>query len=102
MKSGAAGSLARESTRAARAKPAIVLGTMRSVADALRAEDRARMRAMTASDRLASALALGRLGLETFRQARALPLEAAEATRRLERRQQVARRSSACLRALIG
>ena len=60
------------------------------------------MRAMTASDRLACALALGLVGLETFRQAQAPPLEAAEATRRLERRQQATRRPSACLRALIG
>ncbi len=57
---------------------------------------------MTASDRLAEALRLGRQGLETFRLAQVPPLEAAEASRRLERRLQAARRPSACLRALIG
>ena len=75
---------------------------MPSVADALRAKDRARTRAMTESDRLAEALALGRLGLETFRQAQAPPPSAAEAARRLERQRQASRRPSACLRALIG
>lgn len=74
---------------------------MRSVADALRAEDRARARAMTTSARLTCALALGRLGLETFRRTQAPSLPAAEATRRLERRRQATRRPSACLRALI-
>jgi hypothetical protein len=75
---------------------------MRSVADALRAEDRARMRALPASDRVTRALALGRVGLEAFRQAQAPPLSAPDAARLIERRRQAGRRSSACLRALTG
>lgn len=73
---------------------------MRSVADALRAQDRERMRALTASERVAHALTLGRLGIETFRHAQATSLPAPDARRLVERRRQASRRPSACLRAL--
>jgi hypothetical protein len=73
---------------------------MMSVADRLREENRRHERAMTPAARLSLALALGRRDLETFRAVRGL--DAATASRLLERRRQSARRPSACLAALIG
>jgi hypothetical protein len=73
---------------------------MRSVTNALRAEDRTQMRALPASDRVTRALELGRLGLEAFRRAQAPPLSAPDAARPIERRRQAGRRPSACLRAV--
>lgn len=73
---------------------------MLSVADRLREEDRHDERVMAPAARLRLALALGRRDLETFRAARGV--DAATASRLLERRRQSGRRPSACLAALIG
>ncbi len=75
---------------------------MRSVADLLRAEDHAAVQALTPSERVALALALGSRDLETFRLAQVPPLAPAEAARVLERRRQAGRRPSRCLEELIG
>jgi hypothetical protein len=71
----------------------------RSVADSLRAGERARVAALDPGERVALALELGRRSLETFCEASGL--EAAEARRVLERRAQARRRRSACMRALL-
>ncbi len=75
---------------------------MRSVADLLRAEDRAAVEALSPAERVALALALGRRDLETFRLAQQPPLDPADAARILERRRQTGRRSSGCIEELIG
>ena len=75
---------------------------MRSVADLLRAEDRAAVLALTADERVRLALALGERDLETFRAAHDPPLAREEAIRRLERRRQQGRRRSGCIEELIG
>lgn len=74
---------------------------MRSVADLLRAEDRAALESLSATERVALALALGRRDLEAFRLAHEPSLEAAEAARRLQRRRQAGRRPSRCLQELL-
>jgi|RhiMetdeSRZDD1v2_1073273.scaffolds.fasta_scaffold00002_147 hypothetical protein len=73
---------------------------MFSVADRLREEDRHDERLMAPSARVRLALALGSRDLETFREARRI--DAATASRLLDRRRQSGRRPSACLTALIG
>ena len=75
---------------------------MRSVADRLRAEDRAALLALTPAERVALALELGARDLEIFRSAHHPPLTAQEAARRLERQRQAGRRPSRCLQELIG
>src|SRR5438093_341526 len=59
---------------------------MRSVADLLRAEERAALATVTPGERVALAVALGARDLEAFRLAHEPPLEPAEAARVLERR----------------
>lgn len=75
---------------------------MESVADRLRAEDRAEVGRLTPTERVALALALGARDLETFRAAHRPPLDAVEAVRILDRRRQAARRPSRCIEELIG
>ena len=75
---------------------------MRSVADLLKAESREAMAALTPSERVALALALGARDLEAFRLAQQPPLEPAAAARELERRRQQGRRPSRCIEELIG
>jgi hypothetical protein len=70
---------------------------MRSVADLLRAEDRAIVESLSAGERVALALALGARDLEAFRLAHEPPLPPAEAARVLERRRQAGRRPSRCI-----
>lgn len=74
---------------------------MRSVVDSLSAADRAELRAMTATQRVALALALGRRDLESFRLAQHPPLEPEAAARRLERQRQASRRRSASIEAML-
>ena len=73
---------------------------MRSVADALKAEDRARVQAMTPSERVAFALALGQRDRDIVRAAQGLTEE--EARRLFERQRQIGRLRSRCLEELIG
>jgi hypothetical protein len=75
---------------------------MESVADRLRAEDRAALRALSPAGRVALALALGARDLEAFRLAQDPPLEPAQAARVLDRRRQAGRRRSRCLEEIIG
>lgn len=75
---------------------------MRSVADALRAEDRRAVLALAPGARVRLALALGARDLESFRLAQTPPLTPEEATRVLERRRQAGRRPCRCLEELIG
>jgi hypothetical protein len=75
---------------------------MRSVADLLRAQDRAAIHALSPAERVALALALGRRDLETFRLAQKPPVDPAEGARLLERRRQAGRRSSRCVQERIG
>jgi len=70
---------------------------MRSVADLLRAEERAALATVTPGERVALALALGARDLEGFRLAHEPPLAPAEATRVLEQRRQQSRRPSRCI-----
>ena len=73
---------------------------MKSVLDRLRDEDRDALLALTPTQRVTVALALGERDLEAFRRARGL--SRAEAARVLERQKQHGRRASRCLAALIG
>jgi len=75
---------------------------MRSVADRLRAEDRAALRALTPEARVALALALGARDLDSFRLAHRPTLEPSEAARILDRRRQERRRPSHAIAELIG
>jgi hypothetical protein len=75
---------------------------MRSVADLLRAEDRAALAALSSSERVALALALGARDLDAFRLAHDPPLGPDAAARILARRRQAGRRPSRCLEELIG
>ena len=75
---------------------------MRSVADRLRAEDRAALLALTPAERVALALALGERDLEIFRAAHHPPLTREKAARLLDRQRQIGRRPSRCLQELIG
>lgn len=74
---------------------------MKSVADLLRLEDRKAVLALTPTERVALALALGERDLETFRNARTPRLSRDEAARILERQRQASRRRSRCIEALI-
>lgn len=75
---------------------------MRSVADDLRDEDRRALGALTSSERVRLALALGERDLEAFRLAHDPPLDRTEAARLLERRRQAGRRPCRCIEELIG
>jgi hypothetical protein len=75
---------------------------MRSVADALRAEDRHALLALTEDERVRLALALGERDLEAFRLAHDPPLARHEAIHRLERQRQAGRRPSRCIDEMIG
>lgn len=75
---------------------------MRSVADRLRSRIASPLLALSVSERVALALALGARDLERFRLAHDPPLTPAEATRILERRRQRGRRPSRCIEDLIG
>lgn len=66
---------------------------VRSVADALKREDRASLLRLSPAQRVALALALGTRDLEAFRLAHDPPLDRDEAARRLDRRRQVGRRA---------
>jgi hypothetical protein len=75
---------------------------MRSVADALKDEDRAAVSSLDPAARVALALQLGVRDLETFRLAHDPVLDRRQADRLLRRRRQAGRRPSGCLRELIG
>jgi hypothetical protein len=75
---------------------------MRSVADALRIEDRVALASLSDAERVALALRLGARDLERFRSAQTPPLSPADADRRLRRQRQQGRRLSQCMRELIG
>ena len=75
---------------------------MRSVADVLRAEDRAAIMRMSPSERVALALALGARDLESFRLAQQPALSPTDAARILDRRRQHGRRACRCIAERIG
>jgi hypothetical protein len=75
---------------------------MRSVADELKAEDRAEAARLSPAERVTLALALGSRDLEAFRLAHDPPLDPAEAERILQRRRQAGRRPSRSVEELIG
>jgi hypothetical protein len=75
---------------------------MRSVADDLKTEQRERLAALTAAERVRLALRLGARDLEAFRLAHDPPLDPVEAMRVLGRRRQQGRRPSGCAQELIG
>ena len=74
----------------------------RSIVDSFRDDDGKVLAAMSADERVALALALGRRDLETFRLAQDPPLSVEDARRILERQRQASRRRSACIEELIG
>lgn len=67
-----------------------------SVAESLRDEDRAAVTALSPTDRLLHALALGDRAIELLRHAHEPLLSPDEARRRFERQRQVGRRVSLC------
>ena len=71
---------------------------MPSVADRLRAEDRARTQALSAAESLQLAFRLGDEAVADF--ARLRGLDRCEAARALARRRQQGRRASGCMRAV--
>jgi hypothetical protein len=71
---------------------------MSAVAEALRADSRARLRRMTGGERLAEALALGRRTVAAYAAARGI--QATEARRHLERVAQLGRLPSRVMRLL--
>jgi hypothetical protein len=73
---------------------------MSAVAERVREQQRERLRAMTAEERVAEALALGQRAIETYASAHGVSRE--EARRRLERASQKGRRSSRVMAILIG
>lgn len=73
---------------------------MKSVADDLRAEQRAEMLRLSLDERLALAFRLGEEGIERFRLANDLDRETA--IRILERRRQASRTPSKCMSEIIG
>jgi hypothetical protein len=75
---------------------------MHSVIERLRAEDRDAVLALTVTERIDLALALGARDLANFRSAQRPPMDAVTAARLLERRRQAGRRRSRCLEELIG
>ena len=75
---------------------------MRSVADDLREEQDRKLAELTASERVARALELGRRDRERFRRARTPPLTVTEAKRLLELEHQAGRAPSHCMLEIIG
>ena len=75
---------------------------MRSVADALKREERATLAALTPSERVALALQLGARDLDAYRLTRVPPLSTDHADRLLRRQRQRGRRPSRCVQELIG
>jgi hypothetical protein len=75
---------------------------MRSVADALRRQDREELLRLSPAERVRLALALGERDLEAFRAAHSPALSRHEAARRLDRRRQLGRQPSGCMAALAG
>ena len=75
---------------------------MRSVVESFHEADRHALAALTADERVALALTLGRRDLDAFRLAQQPPLSVDDATRILARRRQAGRRRSTCLEELIG
>jgi hypothetical protein len=75
---------------------------MRSVADALKREDREALATLARAARVALELRLGARDLEGYRLAQRPPLSPADADRLLRRRRQRGRRPSRCLQELIG
>jgi hypothetical protein len=73
---------------------------MRSIADGLRDDERRRIASLTAAERVAAALALGRRDVAAFRLAAGL--DEREAIRQLERRRQAGRRASRSHTDVIG
>lgn len=73
---------------------------MSAVAERIRDQQLQRLRAMTAEERLAEALALGQRAIEAYASAHGLARE--EARRRLERAAQKGRRFSRVMAALTG
>ena len=73
---------------------------MRSVVDALKAEDRERVLAMTPAERVALALARGKRDREIFAAAHGVTTE--DARRIFERQRQTGRRPSRCTHEVIG
>lgn len=73
---------------------------MKSVVEALREEDRERLRRMSPAERLAEALALGDAAIGDY--AAAHRIDRAEAQRRLERAAQVGRRHSRVMVEILG
>jgi hypothetical protein len=72
-----------------------ILTIMRSVADDLRREQRQKLSQLTAAERVALALRLGRRDVETFAATRGLSLEYAREL--IRRRSQRGRRASPCM-----
>jgi hypothetical protein len=70
-----------------------------SAADALRSDERKRVAALSASDRVELALRLGERDLTLYAQSRGVVLEAAR--REMDLRRQARRRKSACIEALL-
>jgi hypothetical protein len=75
---------------------------MTSVVDRLRDEDRDAVRALTPTERVKLALALGTRDLDSFRMAQEPALQPTEAIRILERRRQAGRRRCRAIEELIG
>jgi hypothetical protein len=74
---------------------------MDSVADGLRQEQQGRVRALSAAERVALALALGARDLALYRRGQCPPMTVEEARRRLRSLRQVGRRPSRCHDALM-
>jgi len=70
-----------------------------SAADALRNDERKRVAALSASDRVELALRLGERNLKLYAQSQGVVLEAAR--REMDLRRQARRRKSACIEALL-
>ena len=70
-----------------------------SAADALRNDERKRVAALSASDRVELALRLGERDLKLYAQSQGVVLEAAR--REMNLRRQARRRKSACIEALL-
>jgi len=70
-----------------------------SAADALRNDERKRVAALSASDRVELAVRLGERDLKLYAQSQGVVLEAAR--REMDLRRQARRRKSACIEALL-
>jgi hypothetical protein len=75
---------------------------MNAVTARLRQAHRRALLALTPTDRVRLALALGQRDLETFRRAHQPPLTPEEARRAIERQRQRGRRASACVARATG